>query len=305
MTTSSPQTPNLTRYAWLSIAAAIVTIGLKLGAYWLTNSVGLLSDALESFVNLLTAIVALIVLTIAARPADEEYAFGYSKAEYFSSGFEGGMILIAAASIAIAAFPRLLHPQPLEQIGLGLGVSVTASLVNLAISRILMQAGKRFGSITLEADSRHLMTDVITTAGVIVGVGLVALTGLQRLDPIIALLVAANILFTGFGLLRHSASGLMDVSLPKPEVDAVQNTLKTYQTQGMVFHAVRTRVSAARGFISMHILVPGDWTVQKAHHKAEEIESEIRKKIPQVAVFTHIEPLEDPESFKDSTLDQE
>lgn len=296
---------NLTRFAWLSIAAAVLTILLKLGAYFLTNSVGLLSDALESVVNLAAAIVALFALSIASRPADEEFAYGYSKVEFFSSGFEGGMILLAAGSIAVTAIPRLISPQPLEQVGLGLGVSVAASLVNLGVSRVLAQAGSRYRSITLEADSRHLMTDVVTTVGVLVGVLLVSLTGWQRLDPLIALLVAANILYTGFGLLRRAALGLMDRSLPLAEIKEIQQVLEPHKAKGVQFHALRTRSAAARGFVSMHILVPGSWSVQSSHQLAEDIEDEVRKKIPQVSVFTHIEPLEDPASWRDSSLELE
>jgi cation diffusion facilitator family transporter len=299
------QPANLTRFAWLAIAAAIITILFKLGAYYLTNSVGLLSDALESLVNLVTAIVALIALSIATRPPDEEFAFGYSKIEFFSSGFEGGMILLAAGGIVATSIPRLIHPQPLEQIGLGLGVSVVASLINLGVSRILAQAARRYGSITLKADSQHLMTDVITTIGVIVGVSLVSLTGWVRLDPLIALLVAANILFTGFGLLRHSAQGLMDASLPPAVIKEIQGILQRHESQGVVFHALRTRSAAARGFVSMHILVPGNWAVTRAHKLAEKIETEIRQKVSSVAVFTHIEPLEDPISWQDSSLEKE
>ncbi len=293
---------NLTRFAWLSIAAAVLTIGLKLGAFFLTNSVGLLSDALESLVNLATAIAALFALRIAARPADEEFSHGYSKVEYFSSGFEGGMILLAAASIAATAIPRLIQPRPLEQVGLGLGVSVLASLINFGVARLLAQAGKRYGSITLTADSRHLMTDVLTTVGVLAGVGLVALTGWQRLDPIIALLVAANILFTGFGLLRQSTLGLMDASLPESDLKRIQESLQAYSQEGVQFHALRTRSAAARGFVSMHVLVPGEWTVQRAHHLAEQIEADLRSKDPNLAVFTHVEPQEDPRSWTDTTL---
>ena len=249
MTKQPPK--SLARYAWLSIAAAIVTIFLKLGAYWLTNSVGLLSDALESLVNLVSAIVALIVLTIAVRPADEEYSYGYSKAEYFSSGFEGGMILLAAGAIIASAIPRLLHPEPLEKVGLGLAVSVVASLINFAVARILAGAAKRHNSITLEADSHHLMTDVITTAGVLVGVVLVALTGWQRLDPIIAILVAVNILVTGYRLLRRSANGLMDVAIPSDQVEHIKKTLQSYAPLGVQFHAVRTRSAAARRALSL------------------------------------------------------
>jgi cation diffusion facilitator family transporter len=295
----------LTRFAWLSIGAAILTIGLKLSAYFLTNSVGLLSDALESLVNLATAIVALFALRIAARPADEEFSFGYSKAEYFSSGFEGGMILLAAGSIAATAIPRLIQPQPIEQVGLGLAVSIVASLVNFGVARILSQAGKNYGSITLTADSRHLMTDVITTGGVLIGVSLVAITGWQRLDPIIALLVAANILFTGFSLLRHAVLGLMDAALPEADLQVIHSVLSPYNKQGVQFHALRTRAAASRGFISMHVLVPGDWTVRQAHNLAEQIENELREKSPNASIFTHVEPQGDPTSFQDTSLDRE
>lgn len=298
--------PNsLTRFAWISIGAAILTISLKLGAYWLTNSVGLLSDALESFVNLLTAIVALLALRVASRPADEEFTFGYSKVEFFSSGFEGGMILIAAGSIAFASIQRLLHPQPLEQIGVGLLISIIASLINLGVSRLLSQAGKQYGSITLQADARHLMTDVITTGGVIVGVGLVSVTRLNVLDSLVALLVAANILFTGVNLLRQSYHGLMDASLPAAEISKIQDVLSAYEEQGIQFHALRTRSAASRGFVSIHILVPGKWSVQHGHKTAEQIETEIRSHVPQIAIFTHVEPVEDPISWEDSQLEKE
>ncbi len=264
----------------------------------------MLSDALESLVNLVSAIVALIVLNIAVRPADEEYSYGYSKAEYFSSGFEGGMILLAAGAIIASAIPRLLHPEPLEQVGLGLAVSVVASLINFAVARVLAGAAKRHNSITLEADSHHLMTDVITTAGVLVGVVLVAFTGWQRLDPIIAILVAVNILFTGYHLLRRSANGLMDAAIPSDQVEQIKKTLKSYAPLGVQFHAVRTRSAAARGFVSMHVLVPGDWSVQAAHHLAEQIEGEIHQKNPDLSVFIHVEPLDDPASWQDLTLER-
>ena len=295
---------NLTRFAWLSIAAAIVTIGLKLAAYYLTGSVGLLSDALESVVNLATAIVALFALRIAVRPADEEFTFGYSKVEYFSSGFEGGMILLAAGTIIATAIPRLINPQPLEQVGLGLAVSVIASVINFIVARVLLSASKRYNSITLEADSHHLMSDVITTAGVIAGVVIVSLTGWERLDPVIAILVAINILFTGLRLLRGSAHGLMDAALPEAKVSEIQLTLQPFESQGVQFHALRTRTAAARGYVSMHILVPGEWSVSRAHLLAEKVESDIRQKNPEIAVFTHVEPLEDPASYQDLTLDR-
>src|SRR5512135_874241 len=226
----------LTRYAWLSIAAALVTICMKSAAYVLTGSVGLLSDALESTVNLAAAIVALIALSILARPASDEYTFGYSKVEYFASGFEGGMILLAAAAIIMTAVPRLIHPVPLEQVGLGLAVSAAASLINLGVALVLLRAGKRYNSITLEADGRHLMTDVWTTAGVLVGIALVAVTGIERLDPLVALVVAANIIFTGYRLLARSGRGLMDVALPPEETAKVKSILDAYEDQGVRYH---------------------------------------------------------------------
>lgn len=303
----SPATANgnLTRFAWLSIAAALTTIAMKMGAFWLTNSVSLLSDALESLVNLVAAIVALIALAIADRPADEEFAFGYSKVEFFSSGFEGAMIMLAAGSILATAIPRLLQPQPLEQVGLGLGVSVAASLVNLGVARVLVKAGRRYRSITLEADARHLMTDVFTTAGVIAGVALVGITGWNRLDPLIAMLVAGNILFTGFNLLRRSAVGLMDKSLPAEILQQVQQVLERYRSQGVQFHALRSRAAARRSFISMHLLVPGRWSVQRAHNLAEEIEDELRQLLPGLVVFTHLEPQDDPTAQNDTALDRQ
>lgn len=295
---------DLTRYAWLSIAAAVITISMKLLAYWLTNSVSLLSDALESLVNLISAIVALFALTIAARPADDEFAYGYTKAEFFSSGFEGGMILLAAGSIIYAALPRILHPQPLEQVGLGLTVSVAASAINFGVARVLAGAGKRHNSITLEADANHLMTDVITTGGVLVGVALVSVTGWLRLDPLVAMLVGANIIYTGIRLLRRSAAGLMDQSLPAEDMLKVQQVLDGYTPQGVRFHALRSRSAGARRFVSMHILTPGDWTVQSAHNMAEKVEGDVRVGPPNTVVFTHIEPLEDARALNDTTLDR-
>ena len=241
---------NLTRFAWLSIGAAVLTIALKTTAYWLTGSVGLLSDALESLVNLVAAIMALAMLTIAARPADEMHAFGYGKAEYFSSGLEGALILLAAASIAWTAIPRFLVPQPLEHIGIGLAVSVVASAINFWVARVLLTAGREYRSITLEADAHHLMTDVWTSAGVMLGVGAIALTGWLGLDPIIALIVAANILRIGWQLLSRSIRGLLDVALPAAEQDAINRVLKQYESRGIQYHALRTRQGGTRAFIS-------------------------------------------------------
>ena len=293
----------LTRFAWLSIGAALLTIALKTGAYLLTGSVGLLSDALESIVNLVGAIMALIMLTIAARPADEEHAFGHSKAEYFSSGVEGALILIAAASIAYTSIDRLIHPRALEQLGLGLIVSTIASLINLAASLIIRRAGKRYDSVSLIANSHHLMTDVWTSAGVIAGVGLVAITGWQFLDPVVALLVAANIVWTGTNILRDTVSGLMDSALEQPDLDAIQKVLDQYTKEHIEFHAVRTRQSGSVKFISLHALVPGSWTVKRGHKFVTQIESELHKALPNSTVFTHLEALNDPNSYDDVPLE--
>lgn len=294
----------LTRYAWLSIGAALLTIILKSTAYFLTGSVGLLSDALESMVNLAAAVVALIVLKLIIRPANDEFTFGYSKAEYFSSGFEGGMILLAAVAIIITALPRLISPVPLEQLGIGLMISVIASLINLGVSLVLLRAGRRYNSITLEADARHLMTDVLTTAGVLAGIALVWLTGLIRLDPIIALIVAGNILYTGYRLIIRSGRGLLDVSLPSEELTSVKSILDSYQSQGVRYHALRSRQAAARKFLVVHLLVPGNWTVRKGHDLAEQIEIQVMASITNANIVTHIEPVEDPLSMEDANIDR-
>ena len=297
--------PSLTRYAWLSIAAALVTIGLKGAAWWLTGSVGLLSDAVESFVNLAAALVALWMLHLAERPPDEEYSFGYGKAEYFSSGFEGGLIVLAAAAIVWTAAQRLIAPQPIERVGAGLIVSVAASLVNLAVAVVLLKVGRRRGSITLEADAHHLLTDVWTSVGVIVGVGAVGLTGWVRLDPLIAIAVAVNILWTGFRLMRRSLGGLLDRAVPAPQRASLRALLERYQAeQGVAFHALRTRESAGRAFISVHVLVPGTWSVQRGHDLLERLEADIRATVPRAWVISHLEPLEDPVSMADQSLDR-
>lgn len=297
--------PDLTRYAWLSIVAAVLTIGLKASAYVITGSVGLFSDALESVVNLVAAVVALIMLSIAARPPDADHAYGHDKAEYFSSGIEGGLILVAAISIIVAAVDRLITPQPLEQVGVGLAVSVLASLINLAVALVLLRAGKRHTSITLEADARHLLTDVWTSAGVLLGIGAVALTGWQRLDPLIALAVTANIIWSGVQLMQRSALGLLDTALPEHEQTVVQEVLDSYAAEGVRYHALRSRQAGARRFVSMHILVPGSWSVQRGHQILERIERDIRCRLENVTVFTHLEPLEDPISWRDQTLDRD
>jgi cation diffusion facilitator family transporter len=304
MMPNSENPPPLTRFAWLSIGAAITTIALKTVAYFLTGSVGLLSDALESVVNLVGALMALAMLTIAARPADEDHTYGHSKAEYFSSGVEGTLILIAAVSIIVTAIPRLITPKPIEQVGLGLGVSVAASLVNLVVALILMKAGKEHNSITLEADAHHLMTDVWTSVGVLAGVGLVAITGWTRLDPIVAFIVAANIILSGFRIVRMSALGLMDTALPIKEQTLLKSILEKYTQNGVEYHALRSRQSGSRQFVSFHVLVPGKWSVQRGHRLLESIEADIRRAIPRVTVFTHLESLNDPASWDDTNLDR-
>ncbi|MBN1267828.1 MAG: cation transporter [Anaerolineales bacterium] len=294
----------LLRFAWLSIGAAAATILLKGAAYLLTNSVGLLSDALESFVNLIGALMMMIMLTIAAQPPDEQHSYGHDKAEYFASGVEGILVLAAAVGIIFSAAERLAAPSPIDRVGVGLLISTAASAVNLVVARILLQASQRFQSIALEADSKHLMTDVWTSVGVIGGVAAVALTGWQILDPIIAILVALNILRTGWDLLRRTISGLMDTTLPQEEIETIEVILNTYKAQGVLYHALRTRQAGRRRFVSMHILAPGEWTIQQGHHLLEDIESKIRSAIPGIIVFTHIEPLEDEASWQDTGLDE-
>ncbi|GAB4491365.1 MAG: cation diffusion facilitator family transporter [Anaerolineales bacterium] len=296
--------PSLTRYAWLSIAAALATIALKAGAYLLTGSVGLLSDAIESLINLVAAGMALGMLTIAARPPDESHLYGHGKAEYFSSIVEGVLILVAAAGIAYTAIQRLFDPQPLEQLGIGLAVSLVATGINFTVARILLSAGKKYRSITLEADSHHLMTDVWTSVAVIGGVAAVGLTGWLALDSLVAIAVAANIVWTAIQLLRRSVAGLMDASLPPEDVQAIQGALTPYRARGIDFHALLTRQGAARRFVSVHVLVPGEMSVHDAHHLAEDIEADIRKALPDAVVITHLEPIDDEISLHDIPIDR-
>jgi cation diffusion facilitator family transporter len=294
---------HLTRFALLSLAASIVTIALKTLAWYVTGSVGLLSDALESIVNVVAAMATLWLLFLSARPPDERYAYGYSKAEYFASAFEGALILIAAVAIAWTAVERLLHPRAIEQVGLGLAVSVVATAVNFAVARLLLTAARRHNSIALEADGHHLMTDVWTSVGVVIAVLAVAATGWVWLDPVIALAVAVNIVFTGVSLLRRSAYGLMDQSLPPERVLQIEGILARYRSADVEFHAIRTRSAAGRSFVSMHVLVPGAWTVKQGHDLVESLEHDIATTIPGTTAFTHIEPREDPVSYRDQGLD--
>jgi cation diffusion facilitator family transporter len=294
----------LTRFAWISIGAAILTLALKAVAYWITGSIGLLSDAVESVVNLVGGVVALWMLTVAAKPADEDHAYGHGKAEYFSSGLEGGLILVAAISIAAAAVPRLIHPQPLAKVGTGLVVSLAASAINLVVALLLLRVGRRHNSITLEANAHHLLTDVWTSLGVLAGVGLVAWLGWNWLDPVVALLVAANIVHTGVGIVRRSILGLMDTALSPEDVRAVRKVLGDYEPGGVQFHALRTRQSGARKFVSVHVLVPGEWTVNRGHELVDRIEQDIRQAVPGSVAFTHLESLDDPTSWEDEALER-
>lgn len=293
----SAKKPNLARFALISVAAAIITIALKSTAYALTGSVGLLSDALESVVNLVGALMAFAMLTIAARPADEDHTYGHTKAEYFSSGAEGALILVAAISIAYTGIDRLLNPKPLEQIGLGLIVSVVASLINLSVSLILKKAGKKYNSISLTSDASHLMTDVWTSGGVLVGVGLVGLTKWQPLDSIVAILVALNIIYTGVKIIRQSIRGLMDVSLPAEDLSKIEEVLDTYRKPEVQFHNLITRQSGATRFITFHVLVPGNWTVHQGHQLATAVENDLKNAIDSARVVTHLESLDDPTSM--------
>ncbi|GHO60464.1 cation diffusion facilitator family transporter [Ktedonobacter robiniae] len=296
---------SLRLYMFLSIAAALVTMAVKFLGYALTGSVGLFSDAAESVVNLVAALVGLWAVTLAARPADEEHTYGHSKSEYFSSGAEGALILIAALVIAYEAIPRLLHPEPIEQAYLGLSFSVLGAVINGVLGWFMLREGKKERSVTLQADAHHLFADVFTTAGVLVGVLLVALTKWYILDPIVALLVAANIIWTGIKLLRQTGLGLLDTALPPEDQEQVKEILATYQQQGIVFHALRSRMAGRRRFVSFHVIVPGQWTVLKGHKVCEEIERAIREALPESTVFTHLEPKEDPVSFEDIELDRE
>ncbi len=285
-------------YAGMSIVTSLFTIVLKFSAYFLTGSVGLLSDALESFVNLAAALVALATLSYAHSGADEDHNFGHEKAEYFSSGIEGALIFVAAGAIVWSALPRLLAPQPIEQVGLGLALSVVAAGANLLCGWFLLKGARDHRSITLEADAHHLLTDVWTTAGVIVGVGLVVFTGWLILDPLIAIAVALQILWTGFRLMRRSFDGLMDRAIPKAEREEIVAVLEQVKSIGGDYHRLRTRAAGKVSFVDVHVLVPGAMSVQGGHDLVEKLENEIREKVPHIEVLTHLEPVEDPRSWE-------
>jgi cation diffusion facilitator family transporter len=292
----------LKRFAWLSIAAAIITLSLKTSAYLVSGSVGLLSDAVESIVNLIGGVVSLVMLTIASRPADESHPYGHSKAEYFSSIIEGSLIICAAVSIGVAAIDRLLFPKPLEQLGLGLIISVGASLVNLAAALVLRRAGRRHNSIALTASSQHLLTDVWTSAGVLAGIGAVALSGWEPLDALVALAVGLNITWAGFSIIRKSVFGLMDGAVPEGVKEQLQTTLASYHERGAQFHSIRTRQAGATSFISFHVVVPGSWSVHQAHQLTTELEDDLKKHVPQSVIYTHVESSDDPAAWDDQEL---
>jgi cation diffusion facilitator family transporter len=288
-----------TFYAWLSVATSIVTIVLKFAAYYLTGSIGLLSDAVEAIVNIVAALVALGILTYSAAGPDREHNFGHEKAQYFSSGIEGALIFVAAGAIIWASVPRLMQPQELEQVSVGLALSVLAALANAACAWLMLRAASEHRSITLEADARHLLTDVWTTAGVFIGVLLVQWTGWLRLDPLIAIAVAIQIVWTGWHLMARSFQGLMDRAIPDEDRTAIVAVLETLHDRGCDYHALRTRVAGAKSFVDVHVLVPGGMSVQQGHDLVERLENEIQAKLPYIEVLTHLEPLEDPKSWDD------
>jgi cation diffusion facilitator family transporter len=287
---------------WFSIAAALITLAMKSTAYFLTGSVGLLSDALESCINLVAAITAFLSLSYAARPVDATHTYGHEKIEYFSSGLEGVLILVAGGGIIWAAVRRLIVREPLEAIGLGAGIALAASVVNFVVARMLLRAGRTHQSIILEADGQHLMSDVWTSVGVVSGLCVVWLTGWEILDPIIAIAVALNISWTGIGLIRRSFNGLMDHALPAAEQEAYRQAVLLQLPAGTNFHALRTRQAGARRFADFHLLVPGHLNVQEAHDLAEKIETALRALFPTLEVTIHIEPIEAKEAWSDNVL---
>ncbi|HNS03661.1 MAG TPA: cation diffusion facilitator family transporter [Anaerolineae bacterium] len=285
------------RVALLSVSAAIVTLLLKFGAYALTGSVGLLSDAIESFVNLAAALIAFTAISIAHRPPDDNHAYGHDKAEYFSSGAEGALILIAAGVIIVSAANRLLHPAPLDNLGIGSVIALAASAINFGVSRILLRVAHQEDSIALEADAQHLMTDVWTSIGVVAGILVAGVTGWQMLDPLIAIAVGLNIVWMGVQLLRRSTAGLMDVALPGAEVAVIQAAISGVVGPDVPYHALRTRKSGSRRFIDFHLLLPGKTTVQTSHDLISQIEAAIEQELPKTYVTIHVEPSEDAASW--------
>ena len=295
--------PDLRKYAWLSIATALVTMLLKSGAWVITGSMGLLADAAESLVNLVAAVAALVAVTIAAMPADENHHFGHSKAEYFSAALEGILVVVAAGSIIYLAVDRLLNPRPLDSLGLGLALSIVSAVFNGVVGQVLIRVGRRHRSVALRADGTHLMADVYTSVGVVIGLALVWATGWEWLDPVIAILVGVHILVAGYRLISESTGGLMDASLSPEDNARIQEILDAHTEKGRIeFHSVRTRESAARQFMEMHMLVPGDWTVRRGHDVMEDLIDRINAEFPAMRVTGHLEPISDPRSYEDMHL---
>ncbi|MBB0969374.1 cation transporter [Dietzia aerolata] len=293
----------LKKFAWLSVATAVVTIVLKMAAWYVTGSVGLLSDAAESVVNLVAALIAVGAVTVAERPADDDHQYGHSKAEYFSAGVEGAMIFIAAAFILVVSIERIINPAPLESMGLGLAISVVATAINAAVGVALIRAGTKHRSPTLKADGKHLMTDVITTIGVVVGLSLAWLTGWEILDPLVAIGVGVNILFIGYKLVHESGMGLMDATLPEPDNQVIEEVLERHREPGRVdFHELRTRESGKWRFVEFHALVPGEWTVDRGHELVEKVEQAIHAALPSCHITSHLEPIEDERAYNDVHL---
>lgn len=287
------------RILYLSIAAALITMAIKFAAYWITGSVGLLSDALESIVNLVAALIAFIALMIAGRPADASHPYGHEKIEYFSSGVEGTLILVAAAGIIYSAVQRLLQPMPLAALDIGLGLGLVAAATNFFVAQLLLRAGREHDSITIEAGAKHLLTDVWTTLGVLAALWVVKLTNWVILDPLIAFAVGGNIIFSGIDLLRRSFRGLMDFRLPAHEIVAIGEVLRRHVGEKLVYHNLRTRKSGSQRFIDFHLLVPGDMSVREAHELCEQIENEIRRHLSNTTVTIHTEPADELVSYQD------
>ena len=304
MIVGSPEARWLPRYAWISAWAAVVTIALKTTAWLLTGSIGLLSDALESLVNLATAVLAIAMLDLAARPEDDDHPYGHNKAEYFSSGVEGALVFLTGLGIAAAAVQRFLHPHALEQLGVGVALTALSTAINLGVALVMLRAGRRHRSVTLEANGHHLLSDVWTSVAVVAGLGAVALTGRQQLDPAVALLVAGHVSWTGLAILRRTVAGLMDSALSEDDQRALKQALSVHIVDPVQAHALRSRIAGARRFVSLHVLVPGDWTVQRGHELLERIEADIRRALPNASVLTHLESLEDPASWDDIALDR-
>jgi cation diffusion facilitator family transporter len=304
MIAGAPEARWLPRYAWLSAWAAVVTIALKATAWALTGSIGLLSDALESFVNLATALLAIAMLNLAARPEDDDHPYGHSKAEYFSAGVEGALVFLTGLGIAAAAIRRFMQPHTLEQLGIGVTLSALSAAINLVVALLLLRAGRRHRSVTLEANGHHLLADVWTSVAVVAGLGAVVLTGRHELDPAVALLVAGHVAWTGLAILRRAVTGLMDSALSEADQLVLKRALAAHVVEPVQVHALRSRVAGTRRFVSLHVLVPGDWTVQRGHELLERIEAGIRSELPNTSVLTHLESLEDPASWDDIALDR-